>query len=173
MLLPCWTITSILLSESRLGSGSSHHHLHAGKGHRLHQTLHEYRHQHPVPQAQRHQKRLLLLPEPHDSWHLGVHPPGLPWSQLRPVCHCQVGYLSFHPSVIQATLWLDSHLLHCRWRITAAFLPCGLSLGRDQGSCVSMGLLQNSSRGRKHVIYRLAIQLWICKKKKNWLRHTV
>lgn len=143
-------------SESRLGSGSSHHHLHAGKDHRLYQTLHEHRHQHPVPQTQRHQKWLFLLPEPHDSWHLGVHPPGLPGSELRPVCHCQVGYLSFHPAVIQATLWLDSHLLHCHWRITAVFSPCGLSLGSDQGSYVCMGSQQNISRGRKHVIYRLA-----------------
>lgn len=55
----------------------------------------------------------------------------------------------FPPHRDTSTLWLDSHLLHCHWRITATFSPCGLLLGSDQGSYVCMASLQNSSRGRK------------------------
>lgn len=84
------------IAESRHGRGSPHHHLHAREGDRLLQALHEHGHQHPVPQTQRHQERLLLLPQSHDSRHLGLHPLGLLGRELRPVCHCQV---RFTPSV--------------------------------------------------------------------------
>lgn len=65
-------------TESRLGSRSSHHHLCTWKIHRLLQAFHEHGHQHFVSQTQYYQQWLLLLPEPHDSRHMGLHPPGLP-----------------------------------------------------------------------------------------------
>lgn len=44
--------------------GPSHHHLREGEGHRLLQALHDSRDQHPLPQAQRHQSRRVLVPQP-------------------------------------------------------------------------------------------------------------
>lgn len=70
--------------------GPFDHHICSRESHWLLQAFHEHGHQHPVPQTQHHQQRLLLLPEPHDAGHLGLHPPGLPGRQLRPLCHCQV-----------------------------------------------------------------------------------
>lgn len=93
----CQSFTAALLGVSlccatggRPGRGPSHHHLREGEGHRLLQALHDSRHQHPLPQAQRHQSRRVLVPQPAVSWHLDVRAAGLPRSQLCPLCYCQV-----------------------------------------------------------------------------------
>ena len=81
---------SLVWTESRPGSGPSDHQLRAGEGHRLLQALHDTGDKYSLPQAQRHQPRGLLLPQPPLTRHLAVYSAGLLGCQLRAVCHCQV-----------------------------------------------------------------------------------
>lgn len=76
--------------ESWPGCCSSHHHLCQRESDWFLQALHDTGDQYLVPEAQRDQPRRFLLFKPPLSRYLDVCPPGLPWSQLCPLCHCQV-----------------------------------------------------------------------------------
>ena len=104
-----------LITESGPGGGSSGHHLRQREGHRLLEALHDTGNKYPVPQAQRHQPRSLLLPQSPLARYLDVYSAGLLGCQLCAVCHSQV--------TCQPSLPFPFFLPHSRLPSPASFPP--------------------------------------------------
>lgn len=84
------SVLPFVFPESWPGCCSSHHYLCQRESDWLFQALHDTGNQYLVPEAQRDQPRCFLLFKPSLPGYLDVRSPGLPGSQLCPLCHCQV-----------------------------------------------------------------------------------
>ena len=83
-----WSICFYISTESRLGGGIADDKLPTRASHRLHQTLHEPRHQHLVQTPSTRKSRPVLILEPSRHRDLGVRDRSLPRRQPNDVRAC-------------------------------------------------------------------------------------